>query len=204
MVTQPQKTDPRIVRTRQALRQALLELISEHGYQNITVKAIAKRAGLNRTTFYLHFQNKEDLLNSEFSILWDRLQAAFPLPHQGGEFEELTANFQQLEEFGPIYKAMLGKRGAPVFKHQLVEYLLNRVENKGNDQGPEAITEYFTQNGILVYLAAAYLGLLEWWLENNCQYSPAQMADLLIRIYNHSPVEMLGWFSELEQPAFPD
>jgi AcrR family transcriptional regulator len=56
------KEDRRITRTRFALKQALTELVAEKGYDAVTVEDITSRANLGRTTFYLHYQDKEDLL----------------------------------------------------------------------------------------------------------------------------------------------
>jgi AcrR family transcriptional regulator len=60
------KEDPRITRTRQLLHQALLELMMEKSFQAITIQDIAKRATVNRVTFYAHFPDKYALL--EYSI----------------------------------------------------------------------------------------------------------------------------------------
>jgi AcrR family transcriptional regulator len=61
----PQKgVDPRVRRTRQLLQQALLELFQEKSLLAITVQDIAERASVNRATFYAHFEDKYDLLDS--------------------------------------------------------------------------------------------------------------------------------------------
>jgi AcrR family transcriptional regulator len=56
------RLDPRVVRTRQMLRDALVSLIEEKGFDAITIQDIADRAGLNRATFYLHYRDKQELL----------------------------------------------------------------------------------------------------------------------------------------------
>ncbi len=59
---QIERLDPRVIRTRQALDQAFAALLREKGFQAITVQDIARRAGLNRATFYAHFPDKHALL----------------------------------------------------------------------------------------------------------------------------------------------
>src|SRR5512140_447377 len=61
------KIDRRIQRTRQSLRAALLELIKEKSYDDISIEEITERANVGRATFYLHYKDKEDLLLEEFS-----------------------------------------------------------------------------------------------------------------------------------------
>jgi AcrR family transcriptional regulator len=57
------REDPRVVRTRKLLNQAFFELMDEKGFQAITVQDVADRAGVNRATFYAHYEDKYDLLD---------------------------------------------------------------------------------------------------------------------------------------------
>src|ERR1700690_2386172 len=58
-----QKLDPRVKRTRQLLEQAFMDVLREKGFQTITVQDITERAGVNRATFYAHFDDKYALLD---------------------------------------------------------------------------------------------------------------------------------------------
>ncbi len=60
---QKEKLDPRVKRTRELIGRAFTELISEKGFQAVSVQDITERAGVNRATFYAHFQDKYDLLD---------------------------------------------------------------------------------------------------------------------------------------------
>ena len=57
------KTDRRVQRSRELLQQALIELISECRYDAITIQNIVDRAGVGRTTFYLHYSSKDEILD---------------------------------------------------------------------------------------------------------------------------------------------
>src|SRR5690606_20077435 len=59
-------SDPRIARTTHALGRALVDLIQEHNFDEITVQQILDRAGVGRTAFYAHYRNKEDVLHSSY------------------------------------------------------------------------------------------------------------------------------------------
>jgi AcrR family transcriptional regulator len=59
----PEKIDPRVKRTRNLLERAFMELIQEKGFQAVTVQDITERAGVNRATFYAHFEDKYALLD---------------------------------------------------------------------------------------------------------------------------------------------
>jgi len=58
-----EKLDPRVKRTRGLLEQAFMDVLTEKGFQAVTVQDIAERAGVNRATFYAHFEDKYALLN---------------------------------------------------------------------------------------------------------------------------------------------
>lgn len=64
MITDVKGVDPRVRRTRQLLQQALMELSHEKNFASITVQDIAERATVNRATFYAHFEDKYELLDS--------------------------------------------------------------------------------------------------------------------------------------------
>ncbi|HEY3371912.1 MAG TPA: TetR family transcriptional regulator [Prolixibacteraceae bacterium] len=58
-----EKKDPRVKRTRQSIEQAFLNLMTEKGFQALSVQDITEHAGINRATFYAHFPDKYDLLD---------------------------------------------------------------------------------------------------------------------------------------------
>ncbi|MBF4692152.1 TetR/AcrR family transcriptional regulator [Fusibacter ferrireducens] len=61
------KTDPRVKRTRQLIQDAFTSLMREKAFEEITVKDIAERATINRATFYAHFVDKFDILESKIT-----------------------------------------------------------------------------------------------------------------------------------------
>ena len=85
-ITQP-TLDPRIVRTRQLLREALVSLLEEKDFEVITVQDIADRATVNRATVYAHYQDKYDLLADAIreafcEVLYHWMDRAVPVNEQ--------------------------------------------------------------------------------------------------------------------------
>jgi AcrR family transcriptional regulator len=64
VIGQVNANDPRVKRTRHLLQQTLLDLMREQSFSAITVQDLAERSTLNRATFYAHFEDKYDLLDS--------------------------------------------------------------------------------------------------------------------------------------------
>ena len=65
------KPDLRVMRTRKAIKQSFEEMVSEAGLGKITVKALAERAGINRKTFYLHYETLEALYDNVMNEIMD-------------------------------------------------------------------------------------------------------------------------------------
>ncbi len=100
LLTQDEKKiDPRVKRTRELLQRALMELMAEKGFEDITVRDIAQRATVNRVTFYAHFQDKYALLEHTMrELIRDRLRSQVP---EGTPFsaENLARLIQTVCEF---------------------------------------------------------------------------------------------------------
>jgi len=67
MISKSQKNDKQISRTHSLIQDAFLSLANEKSFEDITVKDISERAPVNRSTFYAHFEDKYDLLDSFIS-----------------------------------------------------------------------------------------------------------------------------------------
>jgi AcrR family transcriptional regulator len=67
MISKSEKNDKQINKTRNLIQDAFLSLANEKSFEDITVKNISERAPVNRSTFYAHFEDKYDLLDSFIS-----------------------------------------------------------------------------------------------------------------------------------------
>ncbi|MCY8607481.1 TetR family transcriptional regulator, partial [Bacillus sonorensis] len=68
------QTDRRINRTKRMIRDALSELMEEKAFEEITVTDMTKKADINRGTFYLHYQDKYDLLDQSEEEIIDEIR----------------------------------------------------------------------------------------------------------------------------------
>jgi AcrR family transcriptional regulator len=189
MSTKNKNLDRRIQRTRQYLRNALIQLIQEKGFDAITIQDLTDRASLNRATFYLHYRDKYDLLEQSINEVIDELIAKImpsehsEAPHNPDEpFPGLVAFFEHVAENADFFRTMLGSKGIPEFSMRLIntlktafQQILEKVKKQGHQlRIPEEI--------ILSYTTSAYLGVIRWWLENNMPYPPHFMAQQLTMI----------------------
>ncbi|MBK8135233.1 MAG: helix-turn-helix transcriptional regulator [Chloroflexi bacterium] len=108
------KPDRRIERTMTALRDALMALIIDKGYDAISIQDIADRANVARATFYLHFKDKDDLMFRSMRAIYEDL---FARQQTASSWESLAddSDFQHVAQYADFYGAMLSPRGSMGF-----------------------------------------------------------------------------------------
>jgi AcrR family transcriptional regulator len=180
-----EKLDARIKRSRQLLREALVTLIEEKGYERLTVRDITDRAALNRSTFYLHYQDKEDLLRQTAKEVLDELRACFKTPEHIPLKDDISPTlirlFEHVEQNGDFYQVMLSEKGFPRFQFYLEKVMVDSLMGRQDllqPQGELAVPFDF----FLHYIASAHTGMIAWWLGQDRPYSPKYMATQLTRL----------------------
>lgn len=194
-------TDRRIVRTKVAIRDALVSLIAEKGFDALSVSDITRRADINRGTFYLHYQDKFDLLDqTEAEIIGDLeeiiLQANDlnfsdfnsvdkPLP--------VVVNlFEYLKENAALMHAILGLKGGMAFQNRL-RATVEETLKLGILAGMRADHFLVKSEYLVSYAISAHFGVIQTWLGKGCVESPHDMAIILSKLSLHGPLRMTGY-----------
>jgi len=179
------KVDRRVQRTRQLLNNALIMLIVEKGYDSITVQNIIDQANLGRSTFYAHYQGKEDLLLKSMeelvhSLIWGVENP--PTEEEGNEKSHRILSalplFRHTHEQHRLYKAMVGGRGIDVVIKTIQNHLSEHIQEQIERLLPDGQTPLVPPPVMANYLAGALLTLLTWWLDNEMLYSPERMDEM--------------------------
>ncbi|MFM2052708.1 MAG: hypothetical protein RL456_745 [Pseudomonadota bacterium] len=151
-----QKTDRRVRRTREALRDALLDLLPERGWDGIDVQSLCERADVGRSTFYLHYEDKTALLRGAFEDLRAGLRA-------GAAPDVLPGLLAHVESQRAVFVALLGRRSGRVvqehFTAMLVELLRETAAGAADPAEPPWAAEARAHA-----LAGALFQTLAWWL----------------------------------------
>lgn len=183
------KADPRVRRTRQLLRDALLDLIREKGFEAITIQDLTDRAQLNRVTFYLHYRDKQDLLTRSMEDMLDELVAKaelVPLHNPASEIdrglEHFIGLFEHVAHHKDFYRIMLGKDGMASFAAQMRAYIEQFMYQRVETNQTEFKHLQVPTNIYCRFMAAAYVGVIAWWLENDQPHPPTKMAEWLWRL----------------------
>jgi AcrR family transcriptional regulator len=180
--------DRRVQRTRKLLQDALIELTIRKGFAAVTVRDITEHAGVNRATFYRHYQDKFDMFDQYAEEVYHLLEASdaayAPEDHAsaGAGSEELPAGlvklFEHIRTHATFYRVMLGKHGDPGFSGRIQRYIQQRIRQRL----PHALRAQPSVELFLSYVASGSVGALLWWLDHDLPYSPSEMAALSIRL----------------------
>ncbi|MBI1255842.1 MAG: TetR family transcriptional regulator [Chloroflexi bacterium] len=179
-----QKADRRVERTKQLLYKALMELSSERGYYNVSVREIAERANVGRTTFYAHFASKEALLiQAHFEEVGDLVPLVFTREELLAETapERLVTMFERMQQTRPFFFELIQGADMTLFQREVRGRYAARMENSLRtvfDHQPCALPWQMLAN----YLASAQMGFVYWWVESHAPYDAREMAQAYQRI----------------------
>jgi AcrR family transcriptional regulator len=164
--------DRRIERTRTALREALIALMHERGWDEIDVQTLCTRANVGRSTFYQHFPNKEELLKASFAGLRGALLAQAEAGPRG-PLAFVPGLLDHVHEMQELFRALLLRRSAQYvqdrFRELLTEMMLSDLPASRRSWQATARAHY---------LAGALFELLIWWLGSNRPHKPREIEKL--------------------------
>ena len=144
------RQDRRAVRTRTALTQALIELLLQRGWEAIGVGELCARADVSRSTFYLHFSNKEELLESGFAALRAAIQPAGGRRKPGGPLAFIDALAAHLYENRRAALAIIGAKGSGIVRERFRLLLLNMIrDDLGRGRAADHTLAHFLSGGFV-------------------------------------------------------
>jgi AcrR family transcriptional regulator len=193
------KTDLRILRTKQSIRMALIELIQEKGYEAITIQDIADRAMINRNTFYLHYENKPDLLNAYMDELLSELKNAVVLcpistnPYSISVLETVMQTIlEHISHNTSFYYAMLIEENRIYQFRAKMENIIKDKLNEGWNpvagNSPLAISKEL----LLEYLVSSFMGIVIWWIKNDLPLPAGEVASQFSRVVVYGHLKAAG------------
>ena len=174
----PQPPDRRVQRTRRALRDALLSLLPESGWDDISVQDLCERADVGRSTFYLHFQNKEELLVGGLSDLRSmlRAQAVTVGDARPGVLTFVRGLIDHVDEQRKLFRSIVGRRSGHTVQIRFREMVMRLV---AEEIALHAAGGWQRDAGAR-YVGGALVELLAWWVDA----SKARSADDIERYFH--------------------
>ncbi len=176
------RLDARARRSRDALGDALIALMQEKRFDDITVQDVLDRAGVSRSTFYHHFRDKEDLFASDAGEFFHGL--AHALTAQGDRSNRVFPVREFFEHVAQMKDFVARLRASDLFHQNMAlarEHFARGIEGRLTTLSHGALTPA-EREAISVGYAGMIISWLSRWVEEGLHASPAEMDDLFHRV----------------------
>ena len=157
----PEHTDMRVARTRKALRSAFTDMICEMDYEQITIKELTERAGVNRKTFYLHYDSLDDLLGEMQNEMSKRFLARIKDLQPPYDMDKITRAFYlSMEESGKFGERLACSGNYHYINRRMVSSIMRNTWKKENEKAKDP----YLQNIVMAYVSQSTLAIYRQWV----------------------------------------
>ncbi|OLP64873.1 hypothetical protein BACPU_21940 [Bacillus pumilus] len=181
------KEDRRVERTKDTLRQTFKNLVGEKGYSHVKVKDIVEKANYNRTTFYVHYESKDELAADVIQREMAHFEYEFCKPTRENPLLDLTRMkpdgtdvFQYIVDNRDYYDLLVMEDRIPHIQEQLLrklQYIFQHKMSFVSDEYTEINDSYVIQ-----YRSYGIFGFILEWIRNDYNASPSEMARRIINL----------------------
>jgi AcrR family transcriptional regulator len=172
---EPEKKDRRTRKTRQLLRDTLLALLKEKRYEDISVQDIIEQADVARSTFYVHYVDKDDLLTGRHGIFAENLGEQI-LAHAGESGSAFSSRtwFYHIQAQVDILKVIAKDSAMDLTMKTLRGIIHDSVQN--GMQAHSQMKDASVPLPLMVdYLTDTLMTLIKWWFKDGMKHTPEQM-----------------------------
>jgi AcrR family transcriptional regulator len=169
--------DPRQLKTKNALFQALASLLKEKEFDRITVSDIAKEAHVTRKTFYNHYQDKIDMVEEYQRLLSEEI-LSLQTAHSAFDYAYFVDLFTLLNKKDALLGGLMSVRGSAalqeIMKGTMAEYCRKQL---AHEEADPLFLKYQS-----VMMANAIFGVIQYWLSTGQKTSPEETARIVCRL----------------------
>ncbi len=172
--------DRRVQKTKRLLSDALVALILEKGYANVSIQDIIDRANVGRSTFYLHYENKEQLL------LWGHDHLKKLILEDGDTRIEFLDFYQHLAESESLARSILTLQSGQMVTQFLIDILTRSIVHLHPASGAKENRSLHALRAEAA--AAALVRFMTGWLRDGRPVTPEKMVEesdaLLLKLFH--------------------
>lgn len=177
--------DRRQQKTRDAIFKALSALLETKRYSNITVQEIIDVANIGRSTFYAHFETKDELLKAMCTDIFchvfsDELMSEKTHDFSDGNNEletKLTHILHHLKDSEKNIVGVLSCESGELFMAYFKGYLTEMFSKYLNEIKVNAPTDF-----VLNHLVGSFAETVKWWIDNRMNYTPEETARYYLEV----------------------
>lgn len=179
------KSDLRVIKTKRALHEALVELLRNRSLEQVTISELCRVANVNRGTFYLHYARVEDVFEEYFQEITADLAKSYEEPYRHvkllnpRELEPSTIRiFHHVQTYVDFYRIVFSKNVPLAYYYMLFDEVRKLLLRDTAAHKQEEIDhELFCS-----YQANAIVGMIIHWAEHDFAATPDEMNEQLAHI----------------------
>lgn len=175
------KRDRRTLRTRDRLGDALIALMHEKHFEEITVQEVLDRAGVGRSTFYAHYSDKDDLFLSDVEDFLERV--ANTLKQQDADTKRLLPVrefFMHIREAREVYSSFV--KSGKIYEFRALGQGLFARSIEERLQAAGVHIDARSRAAQAQALAGSFFSLLDWWVDKGMKADPTEVDDMFHRL----------------------
>lgn len=186
------KTDPRVVKTRNSLRKALVYLMRREKIEDISVQKITETASITRGTFYLHYKDKHDFIKSAIKEILDDFFAEVMVDSDDFSLSmkrtvqvfSVSRAFNYIEKNADIFDVLLNSEKTDFFYEQMYDRLANGLANYCNTVNNPQKQQSVPLQLQISFIDSAFLGFIRHWLKDGMIYTARYMTQSVEKMFN--------------------
>lgn len=184
------KPDNRTQRTRQKLGMAFLELMREKPMEEITVQDVLDRTSIGRSTFYLHFRDKNDLLLSQLEMFLQHMSTwLIRSKEQSHRVMPVEEMFDHIASQRAFWRILADAGRLPDFFDLAQLYFARGIEQRLKESKRLPRLPRIEMAARASALAGSLISLLRWWIDRGAKEPAAAMDQLFHKmVWNGLPV----------------
>jgi len=171
-VTKMKKIDRRVLRTRQSLGEALVNLTLDIGYDAITIKELTQEASIGYATFFRHFKSKDELLMYVLESVLEDLNEMMEADMTA--YEQALVMYRYIEQHDRIYRVFVMLPRDSELLNRVYEAISTSIENAYVARNESRIPMDVAVN----HIVTSIIELIRWWISTDLELSVEQMATI--------------------------
>lgn len=179
-----QRKDMRLDRTRLLIISTMFELLAQHTFENISVNDICLAASVSRTTFYVHFDDKYQLVVACMEEFRKELDKLFVSGKQPDAISQMVAAIDQ--ERAVFHNLFTGKENREL-EHMLQDFLVEQCSAELEKQRSLGITFTVPIHVVSLFFAYGMSGLIVRWVTGTLPISREELVRCLIEMSRADP-----------------
>ena len=177
------KLDERARRTRDRLGSAFVALIHEKPIEKVTVQDVLNRAAVGRSTFYLHFRDKNDLLLSQLEVFLEMMSTWLSVRKEiSRRVVPVAEMFVHIESQKKLYRILADAGRLNDFFDLAQGYFARGIEVRLRESKRLPKISQGELAARACAAAGSLLSLLRWWLDRGAKEPPGEMDELFHRM----------------------